>query len=343
MRAYRAVVVCFGLVMACGGDDNSVSINTNQSNVCSTIAEVACHNLYQCCSEGEIETYLRVSDPRTEAQCRDDLTKRCERSTAKLEDALTNKRATFDPKAMNSCLEAIVAPSGTCASVETMLPWVDACMTSAWVGAVSDGSMCRATFECASKDSFCSPGEMCVALPKENQPCTSQGCASGLYCNGGTCKTLVAQGGMCTSTSQCAKDLFCDTTQSTPTCSALKDGGQVCTGNASCKSADCLPGTCSNSTSTCYTDANCFARCQTGGSFCTIDSNCGSGTCSNSPTTFCTTDTNCMLGSASTGTCVFTNHCVPGTCMGEVVCADQQLVIDYCTSALGALPVPPTN
>ena len=159
------------------------------------------------------------------------------------------------------------------------------------------------------------------------------------------CKPLVAAGGMCTTTSQCMKDLFCDTTQTMPTCTALKDGGQKCSGNASCKSSQCLPGTCSNSTSTCYTDAQCYGRCQTGNGFCQVDRDCGTGTCSNSPTTFCSTDVTCQgLGSGSAGaTCVFTNHCVPGTCQGEIVCAQAQLVVDYCTSALGALPTPPTN
>ncbi len=349
MRGLRALVVGLTVAVACGGDDG-ISISTNQDNVCSTIAEVACHNLYQCCSESEIENYLDVTDPRTEAQCRDDLTKRCERSTAKLADSIKNNRASFDGKVMDTCLQAVLAPNGVCASVDAMLPWIDACADSAWVGKVADGSMCYSRYECASKDSYCSPNQTCTALPTENMACSpSLGCATGLYCNGGTCKTLVAAGGMCTSTSQCAKDLFCDTSQVTPVCSALEDGGQKCTGNATCKSGDCIPGSCSNSpTATCYTDAQCYGRCQNSNAYCTADRDCGTGTCSNSPTTFCSTDVSCQnisngSGSATSGTCVFTNHCVPGTCQGEVVCADAQLVVDYCTSALGALPVPPTN
>jgi len=344
MRGLRALVVGLTVAVACGGDDG-VSISTNKDNVCSTIADVACHNLYQCCSESEIENYLNVSDPRTEAQCRDDLTKRCERGTAKLADSIKNNRASFDGKVMDTCLNAVLAPSGTCASVDAMLPWIDACADSAWVGKVADGSMCYARYECASKDSYCSPGQICTALPTANMPCTSLGCASGLYCNAGTCKALGGAGAMCTSTSQCMKDLFCDTTQTTPVCTALKDGGQKCTGNTSCKSSQCLPGTCSNSTSTCYMDSQCFGRCQTGNGFCNVDRDCGNGTCSNSATTLCSSDFTCQgLGSGSAGaTCVFTNHCVPGTCQGEIVCASAQLVVDYCTSALGALPTPPTN
>jgi hypothetical protein len=149
-----------------------------------------------------------------------------------------------------------------------------------------------------------------------------------------------------TSTNQCAKDLFCDTSLPTPSCSALHAGGEHCTSNASCTSGQCNPGMCSNSTSTCYTDAQCYGRCMNSGAFCTTDSNCGQGTCSNSPSSFCTSDLNCNFGSGSgsgSGTCVFTNHCQTGTCQGDIVCASQQLVVDYCTNAIGALPVPPTN
>jgi hypothetical protein len=330
------------MVVTSCGSDNNLSISANKDNVCSQIADVACHNLYQCCSEGEIEKYLNVTDPESQGQCQDDLTKRCQRDLVKLTDSINNKRATFDSKTMNDCLESIVAPNGVCASVDTMLPWVDACMNSAWVGAVADGGMCYATYECASKDSFCAPNETCTALPGANQPCSPNGCATGLYCaTGATCQPLVVQNGTCTSTSQCQKDLFCDFSLPTPVCSALHDGGQACTGNATCKSNQCLPGTCSNSAQTCYASNQCNSRCATGGNFCNIDSDCGEGRCSNSSTTFCTVDGQCNLGSASSGTCVFTNHCTPGTCQGEIVCASAQLVVDYCTDALGALPTPP--
>jgi hypothetical protein len=128
-----------------------------------------------------------------------------------------------------------------------------------------------------------------------------------------------------------------------PTCTALHDGGQACTSSATCKSGQCLPGTCSNGTNTCYRNTDCYGRCMTSGNFCTTDSNCGTGTCSNAPSTFCTSDITCMQGSGSAGTCVFPDHCVTGTCQGDIVCADQELVVDYCSQALGALPKPPTN
>ena len=96
-------------LVACGG---GVSVSTNASNVCSEIAEVACHNVYKCCSEGEIEDFLGVDEPRTEPQCKEDVRRTCERNIAKLDAAIEEKRVRFDSDLMNNCLEAIVAPSG---------------------------------------------------------------------------------------------------------------------------------------------------------------------------------------------------------------------------------------
>src|SRR5262249_55069248 len=107
MRISYVVIAAF--VVGCGGG-SGVSIDANQDNVCGEIAEVACHNMYQCCSEGEIETFLRVSDPRTEDQCRDDLTRLCKRSIANLDDGISAGRVKFDGNIMNHCLEALVAP-----------------------------------------------------------------------------------------------------------------------------------------------------------------------------------------------------------------------------------------
>src|SRR5882724_7941477 len=128
----RARLVAIAFLVGCGGN-SGVDINADQNNVCDEIAKVACHDLYQCCTESEIEWFLRVSDPRTENECHDDIRRRCARSIASLDFAIDQKHARFDATIMNTCLEALVAPSGTCATIESALPWTEACMNSAWI------------------------------------------------------------------------------------------------------------------------------------------------------------------------------------------------------------------
>jgi hypothetical protein len=328
----RARLVAIAVLFGCGGD-GGVSINANQDNVCDQVAEVACHNLYQCCAEGEIEHFLGVTDPRSESDCRTDVSRRCARSTASLEFGIAQKHLRFDSKTMNDCLDALLAPDSTCASIESALPWTDACVNSAWVGLVADAGACLSTLECASKDSFCGSNQTCIALPGDGQPCSPFGCASGAFCSAGTCRAQVAAGAACTSSLECLKGLFCDVSAAPAACAPLRDPGQACTGNASCASNKCNPGTCAGGTQTCFTDSAC-GRCATSNFTCMTDGDCASGTCSGTAT-FCSNITPCM-----TGTCVFPVKCNPGDCVGDVVCAEPHLTVDYCQGALNDLPIP---
>lgn len=327
-----AYVACL-LVAACGND--SVQVDSSASNFCSQIADVACHNIYQCCTEGEIERYLGVTDPRTEDQCRDDLSKACSRDSATLNDSIKAKRVTFDSSRMNACLNAVLAPSGVCSEVVTELPWKAACMDSAFVGQVPTDGACFFDFDCqGAPDSYCAPDQKCAAKPTAGFPCGT-GCASDFYCANGLCAAKVGLGGPCMSSTACQTDLFCDTTLTVPACSAAQPGGASCTQNAACMSGSCVPGKCMNTTFSCYKNTDCESRCAMSGSFCSTAADCGFGNCSVGGNT-CSSDGSCTAG--GTDHCVFPQACLPGTCVGEPICTAQTLTVDYCTS-VGNLPV----
>jgi len=334
----RAQVMAIAFLFGCGG--GGVDISTDQNNVCDQVAEVACHNAYQCCSEGEIERLLNVTDPRTEDECRSDISRRCIRTIAALDYGIDQKHVRFDSKIMNDCLNALVAPSDTCATLASALPWTEACMNSAWIGLVDDGGACLSNTECSSKDSFCGSNQTCIARPTEGQPCGA-GCASGFFCATatGTCHAKAAAGGACTSSLGCADGLFCDTAALPAACAPLHAPGEKCTNSASCTSAQCNLATCAGSTATCATSNDCSGTCPTTGVFCTTDSTCsgGQGTCSIATTITCSTVTPCAAGN---GSCVFPIKCNHPACIGDAVCADKHLVVDYCQAALTNLPVP---
>jgi hypothetical protein len=334
-----AFIVGTLILVGCGSDTN-VDIDSNANNVCSEIAEVACHNLFQCCTEGEIENFLNVSDPRTELQCRADVARSCERSIATFDDSIKQNRVRFDPQVMNTCLNALVAPADTCAEVVTELPWTQACMDSAWVGTVTDGQACLFAHDCAGGpgNSFCAPNQKCTALPGSGQPCSSMGCAENLFCSGTTCQPQLGQNSPCTSQQQCQTPLFCDFNQPTPICTERGAGGDPCTGSGSCLSGQCIPGTCAGTNNSCFTDTQCNGHCADDNSFCTQPSDCGIGMCSMSAVT-CTSNTQCISPPVG-NTCVFPVQCLPGDCVGDPVCTAQTIIVDYCTGALGQLPIP---
>lgn len=333
----RMRLVWIGLLLGCGGGDDGnkgISINADVSNVCDEIAEVACHNMYQCCAEGEIEDFLGVSDPRSEEQCREDVRRRCDRAIAPRELGLAEGRLSFDARIMNACLEALIAPEDTCATIAGELPWSDACADAAWVGRVAYGAKCLSTMECAASDALCSADEICTPPSEDGEPCGTRGCATGSFCELGVCTAQLEEGDGCSSNAECLDGLFCDTRSVLPMCTALHRVGERCTSAASCASGRCHPGTCAGSTQTCFVGAECEGRCANDGSSCTEDVECApSGTCSQSPSTSCTSASQCGAG----------NECVFPACLheceGNVVCADNHVVADYCQGAISDLPV----
>lgn len=334
---WSALVVAAGVALVgCGG--GGVAINTTQDNVCEEVAAVACHNMFQCCAETEIEALLGVTTPRDEAGCKADFQATCTRQTADLQFSAKNKRVKFDSDAMNKCLEALIAPDNTCVSVEDMLPWTQACMDSAWVGTVAAGGTCDFADECV-KDTFCRQDRQCIALPTTGQDCQLDApCASGLFCDFATnkCAAKLAAGGACTGNNACADGLFCDETAAAgAVCTARHLAGEHCTNNTSCTDGNvCLPGTCQNALTACQSDNDCNHHCEVSGDPCTLDRDCGTGACSITTGTACLANTGCPAGE----TCVFPEKCVGDTCEGNIVCAAANVTVDYCQGAVTALP-----
>lgn len=328
------------LLVGCG--DDGVNIAANQDNFCETIADVVCHNLYQCCTESEIEDYLSVSEPRTELQCIEDRKRDCQRDAADIRDSLQAGRITFDATRLNDCLNAIVAPENVCSAVVTELPYKEACKDSPFVGTVATGGTCFFNHDCAgAPDSFCGPDQKCKQKPQAGFPCSfSMPCASQFYCaTNGTCAAKLAAGAPCTGDpNQCAEGLFCDSLATPmPVCAARHAGGEACTADAACTSGDCVPGQCMGTTQTCFTDAGCQSRCAGTGFSCTTAANCGNGNCSISGTTCNGTSLLCNGGTGDT--CVFPVQCLPGDCVGDPICTSQTLTVDYCT-VVGVSPNP---
>jgi hypothetical protein len=331
------------MVVACSGDD-AVSIGTNQDNFCSQIADVVCHNVYQCCTESEIENYLNVSDPRTELQCRDDVTRDCERDAPEVRDSLKAGRVTFDPAKLNACLTAVLAPDGVCSQVVTDYPWKEACdiKNVPWVGTVATDGQCFFSFDCAgSPDSFCGPDQKCHMKPGAGFPCSTGGvCASAYYCgSNNTCTQKLAVGAACLTGQVCEKDLFCDSKGTTVTtddvCAAKQPGGAACFGDQGCSSGDCISGLCQGSTfQTCYADTGCLNHCAgLANQNCGVSGDCGRGFCSGNTSLTCYDTAECTAQSA--GTCgLYPYTCVPTDCVGDSVgvCTSAIRTADYCTN-----------
>jgi hypothetical protein len=353
-----ALISVLGIVAGACGDD-SVNIGSNQDNFCDQMAAVACHDLYQCCTESEIESRLQVSDPRTELQCREDLGRKCERLAPDVRDSIKAGRVTFDAAKLDACLQAVLAPSDRCSEIAAtpqMIPWIEVCssLNVPWVGTVAVGGACVFQFDCAgAPDTFCGPDLKCKMKPTAGFPCNTftNPCASAYYCQASTntCAPKLAVGAACLPGTQCDKDLFCDSKGTIDTsddvCAPKGAGGASCTAtssttaNAACISGQCNPGTCTGTAFSCYSNSQCGGRCSLSNASCTAtypDCNPSGGQCSGNAMS-CTNDTTCA--NAAAGTCLFTQTCMPTECVGDVVCTSTAVAADYCI-APSALPSP---
>ena len=339
-----ALIAVLGLTVAACGDD-SVTVDTSEENFCDQIADVVCHNLYQCCTESEVEDYLSVSEPRTEDQCRTDLVRSCERAAPDIRDSIKAGRVTFDPVKLNDCLNSLVAPEGVCAEVVTDLPWKDTCSTMnfPWGGPVAPEGQCFFSFDCAgAPDSFCGPDQKCKLKPTAGLPCSTSGeCASMYYCGPNlTCAPRLSVGAPCTSSTQCGKDLFCDNkgTYNTTTddvCATKVPGGSACTSEDACTSNDCISGLCMGSSfQTCFGDAGCQSHCAVSGFACDGPEDCGTGTCTGNSSITCGVNGDATCAANSAGTCLYPRSCLPGDCVGDTIglCTMPTRTADYCTN-----------
>jgi hypothetical protein len=342
MRAHRIGFLIAVGILAAGSlagcdNDGAPEIDVTASNYCEEVAKVACYNVYRCCTEGEIEGFNGVEDVRTEAECVTDTTIRCEREIAALTWSIAEGRLSFEGSVMTPCLEALITPVETCATVYSELPWADACEEPfGFVGTVPNGSQCYFSYECAGgENSYCTPSRVCAAKPTQGMPCGS-GCAPAYYCDVGTCAARLGAGGLCIADEQCAEDLFCDI-GGTGMCTPLKLLGEACTENDHCDSGRCVPGQCSHdATESCFMDADCATVCEDDLSQCFgQDSVCnpGGGTCAVGGAV-CFSDGACGVN----GPCNFTVQCVPQTCGGTIVCGDNTVLVNYCSAFQNQVP-----
>lgn len=338
-------LVLVGLLIGC---QDGFSVDATEENFCEEVAKVACHNMYLCCTEDQIEANLGVTEPRTELQCREDKERECVIANAAVRDSLKASRVTFNAEAFNACLNAVAAPSDTCATYLPEYPWLEACEEQSIVGTVAAGGTCFFNHDCAGApdDAVCAPNQKCEALPTGGFPCPNGSCASDFFCGANAiCQAKLAESAPCMTSSQCQEDLFCDTTaMPMPICTARKPGGASCTSNLGCVSGDCVPGQCMGTSQACYTDAQCGARCAGTSQFCTVgfDYTCNTapGHCDVVTSTSCsgsTADQQCVNAAAGTR-CIFNVSCVPGDCVGEPVCTAPLFLVDYCEIALGVNP-----
>jgi len=328
---FRLTAICVSAVAAIAaplGCSSGSGVDT--TTYCGKVAVTYCGNIMACCTGEERAAQLGELNVNDESKCQKDMATACEIQLAQTLWAVEQGTVEYDDALATKCLDAMKKPADACAVVAEVAPWAEACKEGAFKGKVAKGSECHFSVECVEGAS-CNSAKKCEAPPAEGERCDFT-CAEGLYCKSHKCVKQRGSGEVCTSSSECAANLFCDKVNASDTdkkCQALKAVGATCTSDAQCETGDCGYGTCSLDGADCTTDFECDFLCVKSGDSCNSSFDCWDQFCETSGTV-CTSSDDCSTG----------EQCIDDTCdttVEEPTCDNRRCAakplktFDYCS------------
>jgi hypothetical protein len=197
MKTLLVAAVLVTSALGCGGDGSAVPLDQYAHRIAASL----CHATFRCCDASE----LGLGAPDTEAECVAAYEAQFQDGVDELAGALAAGRVIYDGDNLASCLgaadaaacgPAVSAAFGTCAP---------------FVGTVALGGACERKLECTG-GAFCD--HVCVTPPSAGMACIGEDCGDDSFCmadpvTGYTCIAKRADGGACTSPSQCVS-AYCD-------------------------------------------------------------------------------------------------------------------------------------
>lgn len=317
--------------LGCGDSEDGAApkVSVTDQNLCSEVAQVLCHNIFQCCTGAQIEDDFGLEITNTENECRRDIELQCEETNAELLYSIQGGTVALDRTKANTCLKSVIVKD-QCFVVLSEPMDLTAC-ADMFIGQQAEGKDCPFGWECAD-NLYCAKNSKCHSLPGVDEACPSNACAEGLYCEYDTeagersCQPLKKSGQKCSLGQLCETALFCDYDAQAleGTCSARQAAGEPCESNSQCLSSECLPGLCDNGDE-CFTDDDCGGQCATSGASCYNDYDCD-GLCELSGSS-CESQYDCDY--LNDEACL-NEACQPGSCNGQPVCGQYHYVVDYC-------------
>jgi hypothetical protein len=335
-------MILFAVALSGGCKDEKKSVvpaDVAQDRLCIEMAEIMCHNFFQCCTGEEIEERFGISIEASEEECREDVELLCEQENADLMYSVANNRVQLNVNNINACLDEHIAPEDNCFPVVTnFAPSCDAPLTT---GRQRAGAGCLFHTDCV-RNTYCGNDRTCKPLPERGDECELRwGCAAGLFCgyNEGSdtyrCEERKPEDNGCNydtpgKASECQDGLVCKPREEENTegfngiCKELKQNGEACEENLDCASNFCLPAMCEDGERTCFHPDDCLGYCErTTDRSCAADSQCPG---------------HCDDGSTCEEDCPSDCHretCVGGgQCDGEPVCANRHAQANFCDISL---------
>ena len=273
----KAVVILAlaGLVTAgCPTSDSEPKVDLTVQNYCNQVSEVACWNMWNCCTGYEIEEMLGITISVEPRECRRDVKLICEDNLAVILWAAFKGSVRLDEEKATACMQSMLL-AGECFQHVSEVPWERWCDEEHWLGTLQPGNECLYSFECVD-GAYCAADRKCKAFPKRDQECEAYICAPGLFCDprDGRCEDQKSSGQECWDDTWCDDGLYCQfDEEGQGTCMGLKSLGVGCKGHYQCESMFCIPGLCHNG-GECFEDSDCLGSCSGSGDYCYDNDDC---------------------------------------------------------------------
>jgi hypothetical protein len=248
MRKLLVVAVCGGLLagVGCGGKSR-----LDETTWCARAAEAECHWIYSCCNVGERLTLTGLNaHEESEPTCREKMTASCLDEWAVALASIAASRLRFDPETAQACIDATQTMASQC---PTTVEKADEC-GHVVAGLVGTDGECAYDEECSGqarcRRATTGAAGRCYDRSGEGGLCeTTVDCQKGLFCWEGTtpqyvCVAVVpvGLGETCNTTSLvCDQGTYCSS--SSYRCVAQKASGESCTASEECQEGLVCDGT----------------------------------------------------------------------------------------------------
>ena len=201
------LAVAVALVLGACGDEGGRTIAVDDLPV--EAAAVVCAKLFECCTTAEFMDETFGAD--NVEQCEALYGGFSSLILTPLKDSIAKGRVVYHGDRLASCYDQVADAS--CVEFRTQDQDAYEGCDSPFDPKVANGGECAEDFDCTS--GFCD-GEavdletevitygLCVTAPTVGQPCLDHDCATGLYCDAGTCATPQADGASCNGDDECA-------------------------------------------------------------------------------------------------------------------------------------------